>query len=598
MGATDGERGIPDPPSSGGQREPNQLVHGEALPTRESRLDPVACRRGGKRCGERREQGLPDRAMAIGSRIRSRRDSCAVAPGGRLMHAGWGLGIRRGAALTAVASVVVIAGWLVAGTAPAFAATEGSSSNRNAPEVTIAAAVVPSNQFTVSHVQTHRLDGSVTLWVSVPGRGTVDVLETAWNDDVATPASGLQTADGRFAFARLHAAASGATTLHLRVRPNQRGRLLLRAHRYRVTIRLWTTFTPTGGKARSVGVYGLKLTPPRRSLQAQPPYVMRALGDSVTAGFGFFSDGTQMSPLQLPFCIPLDTQMNDRCSSNSPNGPGQTGPVRWSPDYGLGNDVSWAAQAAQTFGLSGTNEFQDLAVSGSAPADWAPGGYLNPTLRQIIQDDPNLTVMTLGANPLLSIFLTGSGAWCAFTLTDAQLRACVQKYIAAQRVGQLVTEVVRQLLTAPNDHIVVSLYHVAIPSLTLFSARDIQIMFGEFNAAINSAMITLPSYGSRVFVISPPPFFIGRAPGAYVCPNNRAAVDGPSHQSTVSQAFLELNPFFSFCPGAPWIISADTGIHPNRTGYREFASALVNLVRGKSWAPPAVDHTHAASASH
>ena len=37
--------------------------------------------------------------------------------------------------------------------------------------------------------------------------------------------------------------------------------------------------------------------------------------------------------------------------------------------------------------------------------------------------------MTLGANPLLSIFLTGSGAWCAFTLTDAQLRACVQKYI-------------------------------------------------------------------------------------------------------------------------------------------------------------------------
>ena len=502
------------------------------------------------------------------------------------MHAGWGFSIGGGAALMVLAAVVVIAGWLVAGAAPVFAATEVASSDRGVSEVTSPAAVVPSNQFTLSHVQTHRLDGSMTLWVSVPSRGTVDVLETAWNDDLATPASRLQPADGRFAFARLRATASGATTLHLRVTPNPRGRLLLRAHRYRVTIRLWTTFTPTGGKARSIGVYGLKLTPPpRRSLQAQPPFVMRALGDSVTAGFGFFSDGTQMSTLQLPFCIPLDTQMNDRCSSNSPNGPDQTGPVRWSPDYGLGNDVSWAAQAAQTFGLNGTNEFQDLAVSGSAPADWAPGGYLNPTLRRIIQDDPNLTVMTLGANPLLSIFLTGSGAWCAFTLTDAQLRACVQKYIIAQRVGPLVTEVVRQLLIAQNDHIVVSLYHLAIPSLTLFSARDVQIMFGEFNAAIKSAITALPSYGSRVFVISPPPFFIGRAPGAYVCPNNRAAVDGPSHQSTVSQDFLELNPFFSFCPGPPWIISADTGIHPNRTGYGEFASALVNLVRGKSWAP-------------
>ncbi len=509
------------------------------------------------------------------------------------MHAGTiterGFCTSRCAALVASTAVVLIAGWLMAGAAPGFAATEGANSDQRVREITIHAALLPSNRFTVSHYQTHRHDGSVTLWVSVPGRGAVDVLETAWNDNFATTASVLQPAAGRFVFARLHATASGATTLHLRVKPNQRGRRLLRAHRYRVTIRLWTTFTPTGGKPRSLGLNGLKLTPPRLSLQARPPFVMRALGDSVTAGFGFFSDGTQMSTLQLPFCIPLDTQMNDRCSSNSPNGPGETEPVRWSPDYGLGNDVSWAAQAAQTFGLSGTNEFQNLAVSGSAPSDWAPGGYLNPTLRQIIQDDPNLTVMTLGANPLLSIFLTGTGAWCAFTLTDAQLRACVQKYIMAQRVGPLVAEVVRQLLTAQNDHVVVSLYHLAIPSLTLFSARDVQIMFDEFNSAIKSAVTALPSYGSRVFVISPPPFFIGRAPGAYVCPNNHAAVDGPSHQSTVSQDLLELDPFFSFCPGPPWIISADTGIHPNRTGYGEFASALVNLVRGKSWAPFGVE---------
>ena len=52
------ELDIPDPPWSGGQREPSRFVHGEAFPTRESRLDPVACGRGAKRCGERRQLGF------------------------------------------------------------------------------------------------------------------------------------------------------------------------------------------------------------------------------------------------------------------------------------------------------------------------------------------------------------------------------------------------------------------------------------------------------------------------------------------------------------------------------------------------------------
>jgi lysophospholipase L1-like esterase len=321
------------------------------------------------------------------------------------------------------------------------------------------------------------------------------------------------------------------------------------------------------------------------SRRAASALVMRALGDSVTAGFGFLSNGTEMSLPELPFCVPLDSQPNDRCSSNSPNGAGDTGSVRWSPDYGLANNVSWPAQAAHMLGLSGSEAFQNLAVSGSAPSDWAPDGYLNPILRRIVHDDPNLTVMTLGANPLLSTFLTGSGAFCAFTLTDPQLRACVQRFIVANRVGPLLTDVVDELLAAPRNHVVVSLYHLAIPSVTLFTARRVQILFSVFNETISSAMQDVPSYGSRVFVMSPPPFFIGRPPGNYLCPSNHAAVDGPSHQSEVTQDELALNPFFSFCPGDPWIISTDTGIHPNREGYAQFAAALVALVRTQSWAP-------------
>jgi hypothetical protein len=143
----------------------------------------------------------------------------------------------------------------------------------------------------------------------------------------------------------------------------------------------------------------------------------------------------------------------------------------------------------------------------------------------------------------------------------------------------------------------VSLYHLAIPSLTLFSAADVRILFSAFNSTISTAIHKLPSYGSRVFLISPPPFFVGRARGSYVCPRNQAKVDGPSHQSQVTQDELAINPFFSFCPGDPWIISADTGIHPNRQGYAEFASALVALVRRQSWGPASLRRSRSRSST-
>jgi len=326
------------------------------------------------------------------------------------------------------------------------------------------------------------------------------------------------------------------------------------------------------------------LAGPKRLGAAPRSFRMRAIGDSVTAGFGFLANGQEMSVLDLPFCIPPGAAPNDRCSSNSPDGPGAGGAVSWLPDYGLAGNVSWAAQAANTFGLSGTTAFQNRAVSGSTPANWAAGGYLHPTLEGVVGDDPDLTVMTLGANPLLSDFLEGSGALCAFTFSDARLRACLNRYIQGQRVGPLVQEVVEELLAAPRNHVVISLYHLAVPSVTLFSAHQIGILFDSFNTAITGAVQTTPGYGTRVFLISPPRFFVGRGPGTYVCPANGALVDGPSHQSTVSQDVLAANIFYSFCAGDdPWIISADTGIHPNRDGYAQFAAALESLVHSQGW---------------
>ena len=69
----------------------------------------------------------------------------------------------------------------------------------------------------------------------------------------------LQPAPRRFAFARAHTTAHHASTLHVRVTPNARGRRLVHHHTYRVTLRLWVTYTPTGGKQRKQGFHGLHL---------------------------------------------------------------------------------------------------------------------------------------------------------------------------------------------------------------------------------------------------------------------------------------------------------------------------------------------------
>ena len=117
---------------------------------------------------------------------------------------------------------------------------------------------LPSNQFTVSHLRVHR-NGKVEFDITVPYAGRLDVLETAWNNNLAHGAIVLQPAPRRFVIARAHKSAGRAGTLHFTVSPNARGKLLVRRHRYGVTLRLWITYTPVGGSYRKQGFYGLHL---------------------------------------------------------------------------------------------------------------------------------------------------------------------------------------------------------------------------------------------------------------------------------------------------------------------------------------------------
>ena len=119
--------------------------------------------------------------------------------------------------------------------------------------------VPPSNRFVVRHIRV-RANGLVSFRVKVPGPGAINVLETAWKNNFARSAILLQPATGRFVFARWHRTASRASTVHCKVRPNRRGRRLVVHHRYKVRIRLWVTYQPTGGTQRKIGFYGLRVT--------------------------------------------------------------------------------------------------------------------------------------------------------------------------------------------------------------------------------------------------------------------------------------------------------------------------------------------------
>ena len=101
--------------------------------------------------------------------------------------------------------------------------------------------------------------------VTAPGQ--LDVLETAWNNNVAHAAILLQPAARRFVFTRAHKRARRAETLHFRVRPNARGRLLVRHHRYGVTLRLWVTYTPAGETDRKQGFYAAALAQAAQSCE-------------------------------------------------------------------------------------------------------------------------------------------------------------------------------------------------------------------------------------------------------------------------------------------------------------------------------------------
>jgi len=316
----------------------------------------------------------------------------------------------------------------------------------------------------------------------------------------------------------------------------------------------------------------------RFTVGAAPGLVVRALGDSVTAGFGYYSNGTEMGFKQLDGCRPAAKEFNDACSSNSALTKSVEGPVEYSSDYGLSNNVSWAAQWANSYGVS---DYKNLAVTGSEPGNWAPGGFLYEKTKQIEAEDPDHILLTLGANPLLSNMLFGlTDMECGACDELPEFEECVRREFAKVELRTDLKNVYSDLLEKTKATIFVMQYHLSVPwSALAYSSTEIAAMGRLLNGEIASLAAEVGS--SRLQVVAPPHFNVGIDispvyPSNYTC--RLYPVDGPSVQSTGTQDELEAHAL-SFCSGPagggkPWVINGDTGIHPSAAGYTQMASQV------------------------
>jgi lysophospholipase L1-like esterase len=386
-----------------------------------------------------------------------------------------------------------------------------------------------------------------------------------------------------------------ATVAQFRILPARR--LTIKLPACTSSVRWQVTQAPRDGKARILGdtlVYhapaGFRGTVSLRLTGGAPVVikvgtaqraVVRAMGDSVTAGFGYYDDGSPMGLLSLPECKPGSVTLVDACSSNSQTTSNDAEKVEYAPDYGLANNVSWAAQWANEHGMI---DYENLAISGSEPINWAPEGSLYETTERIESEDPDYILMTLGANPLLANMLFGvDNMGCAiYADLFGRYDECIERSFAEVKLQKYLKSLYKDLVAKTDATIYLMQYHLAIPSTALaYTSFQIAEMGRLMNREI--ASVAAEVNPKRLQVVAPLHFNVGIDispvyPSGYSCSRFGYKVDGPSVQIDATQDELLAAHPLSFCEGPasgpPWVISGDTGIHPSATGYTQMASQV------------------------
>jgi lysophospholipase L1-like esterase len=235
--------------------------------------------------------------------------------------------------------------------------------------------------------------------------------------------------------------------------------------------------------------------------------VVRAMGDSVTAGFGYYDTGKAMPLFNLLECKPGNVTPVDSCPSNSAVLDNEAKKVEYAPDFGLSNNISWVAQWSNEHGIT---DYENLAISGSEPGQWAPGGPLYATTKQIESEDPDYILMTLGANPLLDEMLFGIESMGCAIYADVfgKYDECIEESFAKISLHENLENIYRELAKNTDATIYLMRYHLSIPSTALaYSAVQIAEMAKMMNAEI--AKVAGEVNPQRLRVVAPPHFNVG-----------------------------------------------------------------------------------------
>jgi uncharacterized delta-60 repeat protein len=243
------------------------------------------------------------------------------------------------------------------------------------------------------------------------------------------------------------------------------------------------------------------------------PVRLRAIGDSVTAAFGFYPGGTPMPLSDLVICLP-PKRPDNRCSSPQ--------------------EVAYPAVYARRHGIK---DFANFAVSGATPRDWA-SGFFSQDLTRVVASDPDITALTLGANPVLATVMT-TGQLCVRLIP----RTCVDGLLRKYAVASHLRYVYERLLDAPRNHVFVMEYPYTVPAL--LSGANVHLFLQKLNAVIEGTVRRLqasdPRAAARLRVVVPPAEFARHGCLAF---------------------------------GERWILRTDFCIHPNIQGQQALASAL------------------------
>ncbi len=239
---------------------------------------------------------------------------------------------------------------------------------------------------------------------------------------------------------------------------------------------------------------------------------------------------------------------------------------------------------AQWANAHGVTDYQNLAVSGSEPSDWAAGGQFHSTTKRVESEDPDYILMTIGANPLLSEMLFGVDNMGCAIWSDlfGEYRECIEEAFATVHLRANLKSLYTELVDSTSATIYLMQYHLSVPSSALaYSATQIATMGQLLNEQVASVAAEVSTV--RLHPIAPPHFNVGIDispvyPSTYSCSYLGYLVDGRSVQSEPTQDELLVDHPLSFCSGPaegpPWVIEGDTGIHPSAAGYAQMASQV------------------------